>query len=140
MRYLIDTCVISEIVRKAPEKKVVDWIQAQDESSLFLSVITIGEIQKGISKLPEGRRRRRLQSWLGEDLPRRFLGRILEIDQEIASRWGMISGEAESHGARIPVLDGLLAATALETGMILITRNTAHARAAGAQVLDPWAS
>jgi predicted nucleic acid-binding protein len=140
LRYLIDTCVISEIVRKAPEKKVVDWIQAQDESALFLSVITIGEIQKGISKLPEGRRRRRLQSWLGDDLPRRFIGRILEIDPEIASRWGMISGDAERRGARIPVLDGLLAATALETGMILVTRNTAHARAAGAQVQDPWTS
>ena len=140
MRYLLDTCVISELVKKAPERAVVEWVRGQDDSNLFLSVITTGEIQEGIAKLQDGKKRRRLQQWVEEDLERRFTGRIIAIDRAIASRWGLLSGSAEKAGKKVPVLDGLLAATALEQGMTLVTRNTAHIRETGAQVLDPWES
>ena len=139
MRYLLDTCLISEALKRSPEKKVLEWLQAQEEDGLFLSVITMGEIQKGISKLPEGTRRRRIRKWLDHDLSRRFISRILPIDQAVASRWGSICGEAERIGRKIPVLDALLAATALEAGLTLATRNTRDLQATGVPILDPWA-
>ena len=138
MRYLLDTCVISEPTKKQPSRKVLTWLDVQEELSLFLSVLTLGELQKGISKLPRSRRRSQLQHWVAQELPRRFTGRILPIDQEVATRWGIMSGDAEQAGHPIPVLDGLLAATALVAGMTLVTRNTLHMAHTGAMVFDPW--
>jgi toxin FitB len=138
VRYLLDTCVISEGTKKRPSRKVLTWLDVQDEMSLFLSVLTLGELYKGISKLPRSRRRDQLHHWVEHDLPRRFTGRILPVDQEVATRWGMITGEAEQAGHPIPVLDGLLAATARVAGMTLVTRNTPHMEHTGASVLDPW--
>ena len=140
MRYLLDTCVISEVTKARPAAKVLTWLDVQDEMSLLLSVITLGEIQKGISKLPTSRKRRQLQHWLDQELPRRFLGRILVIDHEVAIRWGTLSGRAEQQGRPLPVLDGLLAATALVAGCILVTRNTPHVEATGILLFDPWSS
>ena len=138
MRYLLDTCVVSEVTKKRPSKRVITWLEQQDEFSLFLSVITLGELQKGISKLPDGRKRRRLADWVERDLAGRFTGRVLNVDHEIAARWGELSAEAERKGRRVPVLDGLLAATALTSGMVLATRNTRDAEATGVAVFDPW--
>lgn len=140
MRYLIDTCVISEIVKRIPERKVLDWVRSRDEGSLHLSVLTIGEIQKGISKLRDARKAKHLQKWIDEDLRKRFAGRILGISLEVAFRWGVISGSAERDGRKIPVIDGLLAATALESGLTIVTRNVDHLRGTGAAVLNPWES
>ena len=138
MRYLLDTCVVSEVTKKRPSKRVITWLEQQDEFSLFLSVITLGELQKGISKLPDGRKRRRLADWVERDLAGRFTGRVLNVDQEIATRWGDLSVAAERKGRRVPVLDGLLAATALTSGMVLATRNTRDVEPTGVAVFDPW--
>ena len=138
MRYLLDTCVISEVTKPRPSSKVTTWLDTQEELTLFLSVITFGEIQKGIIKLPDSRKRRSLQAWMAHDLTRRFTGRILEVDLEVAIRWGAIVGEAERHGQQIPVLDGLLAATALVSGLTFATRNTSHMQPTGVALFDPW--
>ena len=140
MRYLLDTCVISEVTKKRPSAKVLTWLDVQDEMSLFLSVLTVGELQKGVSKLPTSRKRRQLQHWVAQELPRRFTGRLLAVDAEVAVRWGTISGRAEQQGRPVPVLDGLLAATALVAGLTLVTRNTPHMHATGVPLFDPWAS
>jgi predicted nucleic acid-binding protein len=135
---LLDTCVISEPTKKRPSGKVLTWLDVQEELGLFLSVLTFGELQKGISKLPRSRRRSQLQQWVAQDLPRRFSGRILPIDLEVATHWGMMSGEAERAGHPMPVLDGLSAATAVVAGMTLVTQNTPHMAHTGAAVFDPW--
>ena len=95
MRYLLDTCVISEMTKKRPSAKVLTWLDAQEELTLFLSVITLGELQKGVSKLPTSRKRGRLQQWVEQDLTRRFTGRILVVDLEVTMRWGAITATAE---------------------------------------------
>ena len=138
MRYLLDTCVISEVTKKRPSAKVLTWLDAQEELTLFLSVITLGELQKGVSKLPTSRKLGRLQQWVEQDLTRRFTGRILVVDLEVAMRWGAITATAERQGRPVPVLDGLLAATALVVGLTLVTRNTPHMQATGVQLFDPW--
>lgn len=138
MRYLLDTCVLSELVKPKPNSGVVRWMETAEELSLFLSVITFGELQKGISKLKESRRRKALQNWVDEELAGRFAGRILPIDRQVASRWGELSGNAERHGKKIPVLDGLLAATALEGGLTVVTENVGHFHASECPVLNPW--
>jgi predicted nucleic acid-binding protein len=140
VRYLLDTCVLSEVTRPRPEARVLTWLDVQDEMSLLLSVITLGEIQKGISKLPTGRKRRQLQRWLDQEIPRRFMGRIVAVDHEVAVRWGTLSGTAERQGRPLPVLDGLLAATALVAGCTLVTRNTPHVEATGVLLFDPWSA
>jgi len=120
------------------EQGVVGWLESADELSLYLSVITFGELQKGISKLPESKRREKLQSWVDDDLTRRFAERTLDVDRKVAGRWGELSGGAERKGRKIPVLDGLLAATALEAGLTVVTDNVEHFRSAECPVLNPW--
>lgn len=138
MKYLVDTCVVSELTKKRPSARVVQWLKRQDEFSLFFSVITFGELHKGICRLPDSRKQRHLQDWVENDLAQRFTGRILNIDREVALKWGEISAEAEKIGRKIPVVDGLLAATALVSGLTLVTRNTQDVEAAGVPFLDPW--
>ena len=91
MKYLLDTCVISELVKSTPESKVVNWINSCHEEAFFLSTLTIGEIQKGITKLWDSKRKEELQTWLDSELRERFAGRILNIDAEVAKKWGEIS-------------------------------------------------
>ena len=112
MGYLLDTCALSKSVTKKPNGAVVEWMEQGEELSLYLSVITFGALQKGISKLIESRRRQKLQDWVDQDLASRFAGRILDVDRRVATRWGELSGKAEKVGRRVPVLDGLLATTA----------------------------
>ena len=138
MRYLLDTCVISEIVKRRPRQRVVEWVGQQEEMSLYLSVLTLGELHKGISKLPAGDRRTRLARWVQNDLVLRFEGRTVAVSSEVAERWGVLSGEAEAGGRPLPVIDGLLAASAIVSGMVLVTRNAAHFADTGVTVLDPW--
>jgi len=136
--YLLDTCVLSELVKKKPNGGVVEWLEQQEELSLYLSVITFGELQKGISKLVESRRRKKLQDWVDQDLASRFAGRILDVGRRVAARWGELSGEAEKIGRKVPVLDGLLAATALEEGLTLVTENVQHFHATECSCFNPW--
>ena len=136
--FLLDTNVISELVRKKPEPKVVRWIQDTDEVLLYLSVLTIGEIRKGITSHPDPARRVKLEAWLSRDLKQRFVGRILSLDENVADRWGLMVGLSATPIPVIPVIDGLLAATAFEHNLTFVTRNTSHVSATGVPVFNPW--
>lgn len=138
MSFLLDTSVLSELVRKMPHPGVVDWLSHQDEDSLFLSVLTLGELEKGVSKLRPSVRRDRLRSWLTGDLAARFAGRVLPIDALVASRWGTLSGEAEKRGTPLPVIDSLIAATALVHGFAVVTHNVEDFERCGVDWIDPW--
>ena len=136
--FLLDTNVISELLKPRPETLVVSWIAATDENLLFLSVLTIGEIRRGISSLPSTARRATLEAWLDSGLLVRFNGRILPIDQGVADRWGRLTGGAAARKSPIPVIDGLLAATALHHNLTLVTRNISDIAAAAVPLFDPW--
>ena len=136
--YLLDTNCVSELVRIKPEPRVVEWMEATDEALLHLSVLTLGEIRKGLAGLPQGRRRTLLETWLEVQLQARFAGRILAIDAPVADRWGWLAALAKSRGASLPIVDGLLAATALHYNLTVVTRNSSDFRNAQVQVLNPW--
>ena len=136
--FLLDTNIISELIKPRPEPKVAAWIEAADESLLYLSVLTLGEIRKGIAALPRTARRGQLEAWLASDLHARFSGRILPVDEAVADRWGLLTGEASRKGIRLPVIDGLLAATALSHNLTLVTRNATDMAATGVPTLNPW--
>ena len=109
-----------------------------DEFSLFLSVLSLGEVQKGIAKLGDARKKATYQQWLDVDLKDRFAGRILPIDQEVALSWGIMQGKAEAAGRPLPTIDGLLGATAIVHNLTLVTRNTDDLAATGAMIFNPW--
>jgi len=137
--FLLDTNVISELLKPEPEAKVVRWIEETDESILFLSVITIGEIRNGIERLAAGRRRGRLESWLKIDLRARFRNRILPVDESVAERWGALSAAAAAaKGKPLPVIDGLLAATAVHHDLMFVTRNVRDVAGTSVSTLNPW--
>ncbi len=136
--FLLDTNCISELVRPHPEPRVIEWFEAADEEALYLSVLTLGEIRKGVAGLIQGRRRTRLEMWLEIDLRARFAGRILPIDSAIADRWGWLAAEARRNGTPIPIIDGLLAATALHHGLTLVSRNARDFEQAQVPLLNPW--
>lgn len=138
MNYLLDTCVLSELVKRRPEPAVVEWIRDQDEHRLFLSVITIGELQKGITKLEAGAKRERLKRWVAEDLAARFHRRIIPVDSRVASSWGAMLGEAKSKGKPIPVVDALIGATARVHQCVVVTRNVVDLERTGVEVFNPW--
>ena len=138
MKYLLDTCLISELVKKTPNTKVTAWLARQDEDKIYLSVLTIGELQKGISKLADTGKKEKLQSWLTNDLVFRFERRILSIDTEIAAQWGELNGQAERHGKKFPVIDSLIAATATVHNLTVVTRNTRDLEECQVKVLNPW--
>lgn len=136
--FLLDTNVISELIKVKPEPKVTAWIEATEESLLHLSVLTLGEIHEGIAALPQGLRRAALEAWLETDLRWRFANRMLEIDAGVADRWGVISAEAQAKQMPVPVIDGLLAATALHHNLTLVTRNAEDVAGSGVAVFNPW--
>ena len=138
MKYLLDTCLISELVKKEPNLAVLSWLEEQNEQNLFLSVLNLGELQKGISKLADGEKKDELQSWATFDLVERFAGRIIDIDLEAALCWGRIQGEAEQTGAKLPVMDSLIAATAIAHGLVVVTRNVKDIERCGGRVCNPW--
>ena len=138
MKYLLDTCLISELVKKAPNSAVVSWLNEQDEQSLFLSVLTIGELQKGISKLPDGSRKDELQAWVEHDLALRFTGRIIDIELEVMLIWGRLQGKSERRGESFPVMDSLIAATAKAHGLVVVTRNVKDIERCQVRVCNPW--
>jgi toxin FitB len=136
--FLLDTNIISELIRPKPDPNVTKWVDATDEELLFLSVLTLGEIRKGVVLLPRSARRSALEAWLRSDLPLRFSGRILDIDQEVADRWGHLSGLTSARGANVAVIDGLLAATATHYDLTLVTRNTKDVAPTGVSLFNPW--
>lgn len=139
MSYLVDTNVLSELRRKLPDPQVVAWFAARSAQSLFLSVLTLGEIRKGISALGgvDARRRQALSDWLEVDLPTFFLGRVLGVDAAVADRWGYLQAQA---GGPVPAIDSLLAATALQHNLTLVTRNVREFAGLGVSLVNPWES
>jgi predicted nucleic acid-binding protein len=136
--FLLDTNCISELIRPKPEPRVMDWMRAADESLLYLSVLTLGEIRKGAAILPQSTRRTYLESWLELDLQVRFSGRILAIDNDVADRWGWLIAGAERKGRSLAAVDGLLAATALEHNLTIVSRNTSDFAHTHVPILNPW--
>jgi len=137
--FLLDTNVISELIRPKPEPKVVKWIEAIDEELIFLSVLTIGEIRKGINLHPDRGKRAKLEAWLASNVRARFEDRILTVDDAVAERWGLLTAKAmteKSH--KLPAIDGLLAATAQHHDLILVTRNVDDVAPTGVPVFNPW--
>lgn len=138
MRFLLDTCVLSEVVKPVPTPDVTSWLDAADEYALHLSVLTLGEIQKVISGLPSSQRKQRLQSWLDRDLRDRFSGRILSVAEETATEWGLLAGQAKTKGLAAPIIDTSLAATAPEHNLVLATRNTKDFEPFAVHLFNPW--
>jgi predicted nucleic acid-binding protein len=136
--YLLDTNCISELVRVRPEPRVIEWMESVDEGLLYLSVLTLGEIRKGLAGLAPGRRRTQLESWLDIDLRARFSGRVLPIDSEVAERWGSLTARVKRKGVALPIIDGLLAATALHHSLTVVSRNASDFVNAQVPVLNPW--
>jgi toxin FitB len=138
--FLVDTNCISEAVRVKPEPRVLAWIEATDESLLYLSILTLGEIRKGLAALPQSRRRSHIETWLEVELQARFAGRILPIDVAVADRWGLLAANAKAHGKPLSTIDGLLAATAIHHNLTVVSRNVSDFTHVAVQVLNPWES
>ena len=138
MRYLLDTNVISELVTREPDPAVVEWIEALDQTAVYLSVITIGEIHRGIERLPESAKRDRLRSWLTDELLVRFDDRIVPIDVGVMMAWGSMVARLISRGRPLSAMDSLIAAQAIHHGFNLVTRNESDFRDTGVNVMNPW--
>jgi predicted nucleic acid-binding protein len=134
---LIDTCAVSEFTKPKPAPIVDAWFGSIPDHTDYISVLTLGELEKGITRLAGGRRRSSLERWFA-DLRDRFAGRIIGIDEPIALEWGRISARCESSGQPIPVIDALLGATAIVNGLSVVTRNTSDIARTGAPLVDPW--
>ena len=138
MNYLLDTNVISEPLKLRPDSSVLGWLATADEDCLFLSVITIAEIRKGIEEIGAGRRRDSLTAWLYDELAVRFEDRILDVNLAIASVWGKIIARSEELGTNLGAIDGFFAATAEAYDLTLVTRNTKDFAKLGLMLLNPW--
>jgi predicted nucleic acid-binding protein len=136
--YLVDTNCISEAVRVRPDPRVMSWLETADEGLLYLSVLTMGEIRKGVASLPQGGRRASLESWLNLELQARFSGRILSIDEAIVDRWGLLAATAKNKGRGLSAIDGLLAATAIQHNLTIVSRNDGDFTHTQVPVLNPW--
>lgn len=140
MSWLLDTCALSEYAKRAPAQQVISWLDEQDEASLFISVISLGEIEKGILKLraTDQQRSQKLTAWLGK-VEQRFAGRILPLDAAALHVWAQIAAHSELAGQPLPVMDALLMATAQCHGLTIVTRNVQDF-APYPQIFNPWAA
>ena len=132
--------MLTELRRSIPNPGVVSWLTRIAEPRLFLSVITLGEIQKGIARLEAGPRKNGLQVWLDDDLQERFAGRILPLDEEASKQWGLLQGEAQRLGQSVPVVDSQLAATAIVANLCMVTRNIRDFERFPVRLLNPWSA
>ena len=137
VRILLDTCVLSELQRPQGNPTVRARVEGLDPFSVFMSVVTLGELAKGIALLNPGARERELASWLIA-LENQYADRMLEIDADVARMWGELTARAQTQGVPIPAADGLIAATAMRHGLHVMTHNTRHFAGTGVQVIDPW--
>ncbi|RWB03891.1 MAG: type II toxin-antitoxin system VapC family toxin [Mesorhizobium sp.] len=138
MRLLLDTNILSEVTRPAPDARVLDWLSGLDEDRSFISVVSIAEIRRGVALMDEGRKREALAEWLARDLPQRFEQRVLPVDEPIALAWGDLMGLAKRRGRGLSSMDGLIAATTIARELTLATRNTKDFEGFGLELFDPW--
>jgi predicted nucleic acid-binding protein len=134
--YLLDTNIISETIKSKPQMEVLNWLSSIDIHHVFLSVLTFGEIRKGVERLNDPVRKQKIIQWLEVDLVKRFRGRLIRIDEEVADKWGYISALGN-----VPAIDGLIAATALAHNFKLVTRNEKDFKGIlGLEIINPWLS
>jgi toxin FitB len=138
MKFLVDTNVVSEWVKLRSDSGVVDWMTEVDEDRVFISVISLAELRRGIERMPDGNRRSRLDEWLREELPQRFEKRVLLVDHAVAEAWGRIVARCEMAGRPISTMDGFIAATAEVHDMALVTRNVSDFEFSVKEVVNPW--
>jgi predicted nucleic acid-binding protein len=138
MKYLLDTCVVSELIKKNPDKKVLAWLACKEESHLFLSVLTFGEIHKGIEKLVKSKKKKTLHNWVKFELQERFENRIIDFNLEVAATWGRIQAFSEAKGKAMPTVDGQIAATGLTYNLTVVTRNISDMEISGVELYNPW--
>jgi toxin FitB len=136
--FLLDTNIPSELIRSRPDPRIGKWLYAQEETSLYLSVVTIGELRRGFISLAPSKRRDELERWFEGDLLRSFRERILPVTHSIADRWGVLDAECTLKGTPLNTADGMIAATALEHGLILVTRNVRDFAGLGVELFNPW--
>jgi predicted nucleic acid-binding protein len=139
MNYLLDTCVLSEYVKKKPNQQVIQWLDRQNEDRLFISILTIAELRKGIIKIQNSHplRHQKLKNWL-EKIEQRFGERILPLNKEILDSWAKTCGESEAMGKKLAIMDSLIAATASEHNLIIVTRNIIDFQFSSIQLFNPW--
>ena len=137
MSYLLDTCVVSELRLESPSPAVLTWFELVDAEDLYLSVLTLGEIEFGISLLPNGKKKLSIMDWF-EQLKLQFDGQLVDVTPAIASRWGVFRAETKKSGCTIPVVDGLIAASAIDRDFLLVTRNVADFKETGVRIFNPW--
>jgi predicted nucleic acid-binding protein len=140
MNYLLDTCLISELAKPEPHKKVVDWVLSENETGFYLSVITFGELHKGVEKLPASKKKDELRIWIEHELKNRFQNRIIGIDMYVSVIWGKILCVAEKKGKPMPAIDSLIAATGIAHGLTVVTRNVMDMEQSGVRLLNPWSN
>jgi toxin FitB len=138
MKYMLDTCVVSELIAKQPNQTVLDWLNTQPNQDLYLSAIMIGELVKGICKLPDSQRKSNLQNWFDDDLLIRFAARILPLDLDAMVLWGRLISRLEPQGRILPLMDSLTAAIALQGAFTLVTRNEKDFAGTGLNIFNPW--
>jgi toxin FitB len=136
--YLVDTNIPSELTRERPDTRVEAFLRNADKERVFLSVMTVGEICKGIAALPASQKRTGLQGWLDVEVCSWFAGRILPVSEEIAERWGHLAAAAKQRGSTLAVVDGVIAATALHHDLVLVTRNVKDFAGLSIDLLNPW--
>jgi predicted nucleic acid-binding protein len=135
---LLDTNVLSERARPRPDPALARWVDGLDEDRAFISVISLAEIRRGIERLPDGKRRTYLATWVDTDLVARFAGRILPVDAHVADAWGVLVAGGDRNGRPVPIMDGFLAATATVHALTLATRNTRDFAHLGVPMVNPW--
>ena len=138
MSFLLDTNVVSEWTKPRPNSGVITWLGEADEDRVFLSVATLAELRHGVERLTPGARRKKLDSWLHEELPVRFESRVLAVTAEVADEWGRVTARCEAGGRPLSAMDGLIASTAIVHSLTLVTRNTADFETALKSLLNPW--
>ncbi|NOT48138.1 MAG: type II toxin-antitoxin system VapC family toxin [Acidobacteria bacterium] len=138
MKYLLDTCTISEVTKNSPDRNVVSWYESREETRLYLSVITVGEIERGIYGLPRSRKRTRLEKWFYDEVIPGFHGRILDIGLRTMATWAKLAIDLRKMGIVRPSFDSLLEATSIEHNLILATRNVRNFQQSAATIFNPW--
>ncbi|MFI5343911.1 MAG: type II toxin-antitoxin system VapC family toxin [Chlamydiales bacterium] len=136
--YLLDTCVFSELTKKEPSQKVTQWILERDEGLFSVSALTFGEIKKGIEKMTDATRKKKLETWFHEFLIPRFWHRLIAIDGQVANTWGQLIAKAEKKGRVIPTIDSLIAASAITHNLHIVTRNTKDFDGLHLSIINPW--